>query len=99
MELEAESKKRSLTTAEELERKHLQGRLYAYLYMNVFFDPRRLNYGKPNEELTPDDEADLRRTMRFLGGDLLIPPDRYIPPPIGAIEGMIERLKAFRQRQ
>jgi hypothetical protein len=34
--------------------------------VNGFFDYRNLNYPKPNEELTPENEADLRRLMRSL---------------------------------
>jgi len=76
-ELEAESKKRSLTTAEVLERKHLRGRLYAYR----FFQPRSMWPPTLNGKFTSDDEADLRRTMRLLPDDLSITP---VPPPTGA---------------
>jgi hypothetical protein len=69
-ELEGESKIRSLTAAEEVERKYLQSRLQVYSQTKQAADCRRMNLLKAvgSELLTPKDKLELEKLETLYPG-------------------------------
>lgn len=74
-ELDAESETRPLTTAEEVERKHLQGRLHVYSQTKEAADCRQMNLLKAvgSQSLTPKDKLELEKLEALYPGVPLDP--------------------------